>query len=331
MRVLVTGGLGVNGAWVMRELLQQGHQAISVDNRDDVSLVSDIVDDVTRQIADIRDLDQLTNLFLNERVECVAHLAAVIAAEENPYLGFGINAHGTVTVLEAARRAGVPRVVFTSSKAVYGSIEGEYGYPTYRPIAEDHPRAPFPPLPVYSASKLLSEDAGRFYRDRYGLEFAALRFATIFGPGKLARHGPIGVLSQVVENATLGKPTAVESGADERDDVVYVRDVAQAIVRACTAPRLDSWAYNVGSGRVVSLQDLAASVKRQINDVEITIGPGLDYMGLGKTYGRLDISRAQRELGYAPRFDLDAGVADYVATMERLGLRPEHRVARSTW
>lgn len=331
MKVLVTGGLGVNGAWLVRHLLAAGHEPISFDNREDLSLVADVAHEFARHIGDILDVDELTRLCKRERIECVAHLAAIIGAEEDPYAGFGVNAHGTVTVLEAARTAGVRRVVFTSSKAAYGPIAGEHAYPTYKPVSEDDPLATWPAMPVYSASKILSEEAGRFFADKYGFEFAALRFSTIFGPGKKARHGPIGVLSTIVENAMLGQGTEIAAGGDERDDLIYVKDVARSIGLAVDAPRLASSAYNVGSGRLTSLEEFAATVRREVGDVEIVVGPGRDYMGLADTYCLLDISRARAELRYEPAFDLDAALSDYALTVRGLGLVPEAERSRSGW
>lgn len=331
MKVLVTGGLGVNGAWLVRELLAAGHEPVSFDNREDLSLVADVADQFSRHVGDILDVDELTCLCKREQIECIAHLAAIIGAEEDPYTGFGVNAHGTVTVLEAARMAEVRRVVYTSSKAAYGPITGEHAHPTYKPITEDHPLTTWPAMPVYSASKVLSETAGRFFAEKYGFEFAALRFATIFGPGKKARHGPIGVLSTIVENAMLGQGTEIAAGGDERDDLIYVKDVARSIALAVDAPQLDSSAYNVGSGRLTSLEEFAAGVRREIADVAIVIGPGRNYMGLPDTYCVLDISRARAELMYEPAFDLDAALADYALTMRALGLVPEAERSRAGW
>jgi UDP-glucose 4-epimerase len=331
MKVLVTGGLGVNGAWLIRDLLARGHQPVSFDNREDLSLVVDVARDFGRDVGSILDVDALTALCRREQIECIAHLAAIIGAEEDPYAGFAVNAHGTVTVLEAARRAGVRRVVFTSSKAAYGPMTGEYGYPEYRPVPEDHPLAVWPAMPVYSTAKIVSEEAGRFFAGKYGFEFAALRFSTIFGPGKKARHGPIGVLSTIVENAMLSQGTEIASGGDERDDLVYVKDVARSIVLAVDAPRLQSAAFNVGSGRLTTLGEFARSVKQEIADVAIVVGPGRNYMGLDDTYCLLDISRAREELGYEPAFDLGHALSDYAQTMRDLGLTAEVEKSRATW
>src|SRR4051812_48870381 len=249
-RVLVTGGLGVNGAWVVRTLLERGDAPISLDARDDLALVADIAGEFERHTADVTHVDRLTALLEEARVDCVAHLAIVLPSERDPFLGYTVNAHGTVAVLEAARRAGVGRVVLASSKAVLGTVTGRYGPPAYHPLAEDDlPYGVLPSMPVYSASKVFSEQAAAFYRDQLGLQVLALRFSTIYGPGKQARHGGIGILSRIVENAVAGEGTVVPAGAGARDDLVYVRDVAQSIVAACAAGDPEHSTFHVGSGR----------------------------------------------------------------------------------
>lgn len=331
MRVLITGGLGVNGAWVARRLVDEGHEVTVADVRPDLSLVPDLQDRVEVASVDVRDLAALQRVLQAGRIERVAHLAAIVPAGADPYLGFSVNAQGTVNVLEAARTSGVRRVVFTSSRAAYAPFTGEHGSPAYRPVPEEHPREPLPSMRVYSVCKILAEEAGKQFADSFGLEFVALRFATIYGPGKKARHGPIGVYSRIIENAMLGVPTVIEQGGEEADDLVYVRDVAQGIVRALTVDRLGHWVYNIGGGGVSTLHDFAAAVRQVLGDVRIEIGGGRDPLGLGPIYGRLDISRAAADLGYAPEYDLARGVADYMESLRRLDLQPTAQESESSW
>jgi UDP-glucose 4-epimerase len=313
MKILVTGGLGVNGAWVIRALLREGHQPISFDTRDDVSLVADIADSFDRRIGDVLDLDRLTQAMRG--VDVVVHMAALIPAERDPYKGYMVNAMGSVTLYEAAHRAGVRRVVFTSAKAVYGAITGVHGYPTYQPVPESYSRSTHSTMPVYSASKLLAEEAGRHYARTFGLEFLALRFATIFGPGKQKRHGTIGAISAIVENTVAGEPTVLESGGDEYDELIYVRDAARAVVLACMAPMPRDWDFNIGSGIFVSLREYALAVQEEIANVDIRIGPGRDPLKLGLMYGRFDTSRAMEQLKFRPEYDLRRGLRDYAETI----------------
>lgn len=330
-RVLVAGGLGVVGAWVVRGLIADGHDVVTLDPREDLSLVGDVAGDFERRCGSVLDLEATTTLLERERMDVVVHSVVLDAGGSDPYLAFSVNAHGTVLMLEAARRAGIKRFVFTSSKAVLGPFLGEYGHPTYKPVPPDRPREILPPLAVYSASKRFSEDAGDVYADRFGTEFVALRFATIVGPGKQARHGPTSVHSRMIENAMAGAGTVVERGAEQLDDMVYVKDVAQSVVRGCSATGPLRRAYNIGTGRLASLPQFADAVRHHIADVDITIGPGLDYIALPNSSCLMDISAARTDLGYQPTFDIHAMIVDYAETVRTLRLSAEVNAAQSAW
>ncbi len=314
MKVAVTGGLGVNGAPVVEKLVEEGHDVVVIDTRDDRSLLKDRAADVRVEVGDICDLCGLEAVLAGERFEVMVHMAAVMpeACQENPYLGYSVNAQGTVTVLEAARRAGVRRVVLTSSRAVFAPVEGRFGHPTYDPIDEAYPRDPLPALHVYGWSKCLSEAAGSSFAEAYGIEFVSLRFGTIYGPGKKARHGAIAVHSKLIEGAAVGDPVHIPAGGDQADDMIYVGDVARAVALAVDAAHLPSDSYNIGSGRASTLADLCAAIRNLVPTADVSVGPGLDYIGYGPLYCLFDISRAEAELGYRPAFDLEAGVADYL-------------------
>jgi UDP-glucose 4-epimerase len=331
MKLLVTGALGVNGAWVVRALLEQGHDVVGTDVRPDWTLLEDLRGDFELLEVDVCDVDALERVVRERGIEVVAHLAAIVPAQADPHRAFAVNAQGTVNALEAARRAGTRRVVFTSSRAVYGLMTGRHGAPDYLPIDEDYPRTPLAAMRVYSVSKILGEEAGRQYHEAFGLEFTALRFSTIYGPGKKARHGPIGVHTRMIENALLGERTVVERGGDERDDTIYVKDVAAGIVRACTVATLPSWAYNISTGRVSSLRDFADAVRSVLPEADIEVGGGYDPLGLGPLYCALDPARARAELGFSPAYSLADGVRDFIASMDRLGMRPEAQLEASRW
>jgi UDP-glucose 4-epimerase len=332
-RIGVIGGLGVIGPWLIRRLLAEGTEVFTIDVRDDVSLLPDVADRFTRCTADVRDVDALTAVLADRGpINALANLAVADAGASDPYLSFSVNGHGSVTVLEAARRTGVPRVIYASSKAAYGRILAPYGHPEFEPLPEDHPLSVHPDLPVYSASKRYGEDAGVLYAERFGLEFAAMRFATIVGPGKQARHGPTSIQSRMIENAVAGVGTVGEAGGDQRDDMVYVKDVAAGLASALLTKQLGHQAYNLGSGRLSTLRDLAAAIRENIADVEIDIGPGLNYLvGLRDAYALMDMSRAQSDLGYEPAYDLPAAVSDYAKELIALGVAVAANEAQSAW
>jgi UDP-glucose 4-epimerase len=323
-KALITGGTGVNGVWVVRLMLERGIEPVVFDWSPDFTFLKDMRDSFRFYRGDSRDLAALLRVIKETRPEAILHLAALMpeAAQGDPRTGFEVNAMATVTVLEAARLSDIGKVVFTSSKGAYGHVGGEYGHPTYRPLNEDYPARP---VSVYDVSKVASEGMGLNYHRNYGIDFVALRFAGIFAPGKLARHGVLSIYGRIVENAMLGKPTRIARGAEQRDDNVYVKDVAQSIVLAAEAPPTRSRIFHIGSGRLHSLPELASILKEIYPRAEIEIGPGLDYFGLGhNVYSLHDITRARTELGYEPKYDLLAAVKDYIAMMEKFGVAPTY-------
>ncbi|MCA1645138.1 MAG: NAD-dependent epimerase/dehydratase family protein [Chloroflexi bacterium] len=323
LNILITGGLGVNGVWVTRKLLARGLRPIIFENRPDLSLVSDIADQFEVVRGDINDVAGLTRVLLDHHVQRVVHMAALMPpdAQRDPLNGFRVNAFGTVQVLEAARIAGVERVVFTSSRAAYGEIPpGPHSHPTYEPVTEDYACHP---VIVYDVCKVASEGMGLNYQRNFGLQFVALRFGAIYGPGKLARHGNVSIHSKLIENAMASQPVRILKGGDQRDDMIYVDDIAEGVVLATLKDKPAHSIYNIASGEAHTLEEFAAAVRAEIPGADIEIGPGLDFFDMGVNYYcRFDIARARQDLGFEPRFPFRAGVRDYVRTMERLQLQP---------
>lgn len=327
-RVFVTGGCGVNGSWVVRDLLERGFDVASFDHTADTSLMPDLKGSFELLVGDIRDGALVSRLVHARKPTAIVHLAALVGYPQgrpDPKLVYDVNLGGTLNVLEAAVVGDVPRVVFTSSKAAYGVVTGAHARPTYLPVPESHVGSPAPAsfLSMYGHAKVAGEGLGFNYSAAFGIDFFALRFATICAPGKLARHGPMSVHSRLIENGMLGVPTTFEQGADERDDIVYVRDVAQAIGRAVVTGRRGAEIYNIGQGRAFGLQDMCDAICRRYPGASFAIGPGFDFMKVGYgAYNVMDISKAGAHLGYVPQYDLDAMVADYVAALGRFGIQP---------
>jgi len=320
MKVLITGGMGVIGSMVSARFVQEGHRPVIMARHLDRNLIRPIEDRVDIELGDVLDLPRLLTLIQSHGITHIIHTAAWVGAlsNQNPPQSIHINVIGTLNILEAARFMKVQRVVYTSAKGVYGHIDGEYGHPTFRPLPEDHPKRP---VRIYESAKLMSEHMGQFYRRTYGLEYAALRFSMTYGPGKTVRHGAMSVLSQIIEGAYSGKAVRIEGGGDQKDDMIYNKDVADGIYLACTVPKLRYDAYNIGTGVGSTLKDVAKEVKRVIPRAEIEIGPGFHFLG-GPThyYSVYDITRAREDLGFSPQFTLGKAVEDYIETLKRLGL-----------
>jgi UDP-glucose 4-epimerase len=319
MNILVTGGLGVVGSWVSRRLVHEGHRPIIFARHLTTSLIPDIIDKVDIVMGDISDIPSIIRVLKEYRIKTVVHLAALMgrAAQFNPLVGFSINAGGTVNVLEAARIMEVERVVFTSSKLALSPIIGDHSYPTYKPVDETYGAYPAAPTTVYGIAKVASELMGNTYSEQYGFEFVALRFAQVFGPGK---SGGQTVLAQIIENAMSGYPTVIPQGSDEKDDMTYIKDVANAVVLACFAKNVQHRLFHIGTGKGYSYADFAQSIRKVYPSAVIDIGPGLRRPpGLGFV---MDISRARQELGYIPTFSPDEAVKDYVEVMKQFDFKP---------
>ena len=158
-----------------------------------------------------------------------------------------VSVDGTTNVLEVARAKNIKRVVFTSSKAAYGEITGEYAPPTCKPVREDYPKRP---ADLYGSLKVCCEELGRYYRETYGIEFIALRFVSIYGPGKEARHGPLSFYGQLIERRAQRQTWVIPQGGDQLNDAVYVGDVGRAVYLAhqsAGAERMD-FQYRHGDG-----------------------------------------------------------------------------------
>jgi UDP-glucose 4-epimerase len=319
MKVLITGGMGVNGAVTARLLVQKGLRPVLLDNRMDLSLIRDINDRVDCVEADVCDQRGLEKTVADYNVTHIAHLAALMPepAEANPRLGIKVGVDGTVNVLEVSRARSIKRVVFTSSKAVYGEIFGEQGPPNFKPVREDHPKHP---ADLYGTIKVCCEEVGKYYRETYGIEFIALRYVSIYGPGKEARHGALSFYGQLIEKARQGEKWAIPQGGDQLNDAVYVGDVARSVVLALEAQSPGEWAFNIGTGKAWTPRDFLNAAGRLFPNHQIELGPGPSKLGRSKqSYCVFDISAARKHLDYEPAYDVEQGVRDYVKTLELIG------------
>jgi UDP-glucose 4-epimerase len=318
MKVLVTGGMGVIGAETSRKFVKEGHRPVVFARHRDDSLVGDIGDKIDFEPGDILDMPRLLDVIKRHQVTHIVHAAAFVGAVSaaNPALSIQVNVMGTVNVLEGARLFDVKRVVYTSAKGIYGPVLGDYGPPHYKPMPEDMPKNP---QRIYDSAKLMSEQTALYYANNFGLDVAILRFATTYGPGKTARHGKMGVTSQIVEAPFNGLPFHHPYGAEAKDDFIYNKDSARGVYLATMADKVPSRVYNIGSGEGSTLNDMAVAIRKHIPGADITIGPGDNFLGMPyPPHGVYDVSRARNELGFTPEYDFDRAVGDYVGSLKRM-------------
>lgn len=297
MTVLVTGATGMLGSHVVRELLARGEEPVALSARGDPRLLGAVRDQVRLERCDIRDADGIARVIERAGVEIVIHLAALMpaACRERPAEAVEVNVAATAGLYAAAARAAVARFVYASSKSAYGpELPPEYGPPEYRPIPEELPARP---VWMYDVTKRTGELVIEAQRRHGGPEATSLRFATIYGPGKGARYGGASVLSTLIEAALAGRSAKLERGGDQVDDVIWVGDAADGVVRAALAAGPLRPLYNIASGRGIPIRDFLATAASVNPEARIAVGPGLAYMGEEPAYGVLDATRAREDLG----------------------------------
>jgi UDP-glucose 4-epimerase len=304
MRVCITGGAGAIGRFVVEELDGRGHEVRVFDVTD-----PDYGEGTFRR-GDVTDAEAVADAVAG--VDVVVHMAALLppACREDPVRAESVNVGGTLHAFEAALDAGV-RVVYVSSKAVFGPITGRFAHPTYDPLGEEARKSP---TSVYGKTKLACEEYLHTYRER-GLDAAGVRFASTYGPGKGEAHGDLALIPEAVEAAAAGEDVALPGG-DQRNDFVYYRDLARGIRCAVEADSLTHPVYHLGSGAAVPMRAVGAAL-RERTGASVTVADGLDFYDRGApTYCRLDVSRARADLGYEPAFPVERAIEDY---LDRLG------------
>lgn len=256
-KVLVTGGAGFIGQYVVRALLDSGHSIVVLDDmsngkRENVphGPMMDVM------IGDVADMATVRKAMAG--CDHVVHLAALVSVPlsvEQPQKTFHSNLVGTQTVLEVARELKLPgHFVYASSAAVYGGLD--------QPKAAEADAYGKVLMSPYATSKMAGESLARMYRDVYGLKTVGLRFFNVYGPGQDATSPYSGVLSRVVHSVETGELLQIFGDGNQTRDFVAVWDVA-GVVRALVNRPLEievPHVMNLGSGMAVSILDMIRQV-----------------------------------------------------------------------
>ena len=315
-KVVLTGGLGMVGSHVTRALVRSGRRPVVYDAGNDTELVSDVAAQCDRVQGGVEDMPRFIGVLREHRPCAILHFAAQVGphVERQPWSSLHANLLGTVNMLECARLADVPKVIFPSSKMVYGPVAPRHQHPVYEPVTEDHPREP---NNFYGKLKRATEDIAAHYAQLYGLDVIAFRFGSTFGPGKRGRHKA--AVSALIEAAIAGEPLHLAHGAEQSDDLCYCGEAARASLAALQAPPSPGSfrAYNIASGELISLRQIIDVLKSLYPGWDGSAGAGLDYrsMGVGHYFG-MDIDKAGKELAYKPQLDFASAVRDYAALLK---------------
>lgn len=295
MKVLVTGGAGFIGSNVCDALLAQGHEVLAVDD-----LSSGRRENLDPRVRffqlDVRS-PEAAQLILDEKPQAISHLAAqmdVRRSVADPRFDADVNIGGMINLLEAAVKAGVSKVVFSSTG---GAI---YGEQDVFPAPETHPQRPCSP---YGVSKASGELYLNYYRQQYGLAYTALRYANVYGP-RQNPHGEAGVVAIFCSRLLEGKECQIYGEGKQTRDFVFVADVARANLLALQSDYVG--AVNVGTGLETDVNTLYARLAAVAGidrpPVHAPAKPGEQMRSC------IDPSLAGRLFGWKPEVELSAGL-----------------------
>jgi UDP-glucose 4-epimerase len=298
MRILVTGGAGFIGSHTVDALVEtREHEIVALDNLSAGRRAQ--LNPVARFYrADLRDRSRIREVIEREKPAVVFHLAAqmdVRRSVADPAFDAEVNLVGFLNLMEAGRRNGLKRVVFSSTGgAIYGEQE------TF-PCDEEHPCRPLSP---YGVAKLATESYLFFYRAQYGIEYTALRYANVYGP-RQDPHGEAGVVAIFCDRMLAGGRATIFGDGGQTRDFVFVGDVARANL-AALASRV-SGAINIGTGIETSVNQLYAVLARAAGfekPAEYAAGrPGEQRRSV------ISAKRAAAELSWRPQVALEEGLA----------------------
>jgi nucleoside-diphosphate-sugar epimerase len=299
MNILVTGGAGFIGSHLVRWLVEQGHRVRVLDNfstgrQESLAPVRASIDVVT---GDIR--DYATVLAATHDRELIIHLAAmvsVVQSVQQPLEAHAINATGSLHVLEAARHAGVARVVQASSCAIYGNTE-------QLPISEMHTPVPLSP---YASTKLAAEQAGQLYSQLYGVATVALRFFNVYGPRQDPSSPYAAVVPRFIRALRSGQQPTIYGNGDQSRDFVFVGDIVRALWAAGTMPGIGGSVYNVGRGEAYSILDLAHMIGEVLG---VGVQPHFAATRDGEVrHSCADVTRFKQQAGFQAQTSLYEGL-----------------------
>ncbi len=309
MNFLVTGGAGFIGSHVCERLLHAGHAVWAFDDlnsfydpalkRQSLREIQSLGKPFQFVLGDLTDRPALEESLGSVKFDQVIHLAAragVRPSLEEPALYQRVNVEGTVSLLEAARRHGVKKLILASSSSVYG-VNAKVPFSERDPI--------FRAISPYAASKLACEALGHVYHHVYGLDVVMLRFFTVYGP----RQRPDLAIHKFTRLIAAGKPVPFFGDGSTARDYTYVTDTVDGVM-ACTEKEFGFDLFNLGESQTVTLSRLVELLEQTLGKKAILDRQPPQPGDVPITYA--DISKAREQLDYDPRVKIEEGIPKFV-------------------
>ena len=289
---VITGGAGFIGTNLCHFLVAEGHEVRVIDNLA-AGKKENLPTEAQFNLVDIRDTAAVTEVV--KGADVIVHLAALPRVQfsiESPIVTHDVNITGTLSVLEAARAAGVKRVVYAASSSAYGDQDILPLEVTMRP----QPKSP------YALHKYVGEEYARLWNELYGLETVSLRFFNVYGP-YLDPEGPYAlVIGRFLKLAKEGQPLTITGDGEQTRDFTHVHDVVAAIYKAAQVATVGKGeVLNIGAGKQTSVNELAQLIGGEIQYVAPRIEP---------KHTLADITETTALLNWVPKVQIEEGIAE---------------------
>ena len=313
-KVIITGGAGLLGSAVTHQLVKEGRYTPVVMGRsDDPKRVLDIMDEIIYAQGDVSDIEFLESVIKAHRPEKIYHFATVLgdACETQVDLATRVNVDGFIKMIELVRKYEIKQLLFSSSMTTFA--EGLES----RTI---HDRCLQRPGSFYGVTKLFQEGVGRFFRKKHGVDFRAIRYPAIIGPGSRA-GGFVSYTSDIINYALKGEPYTVKFKPDMRLPLLHTKDAARAIIDLGNAPAgsISEVCYLInGVDNPPTAGELAEMVKARIPAAQTTFEPDPEWQRVLEASAlMIDDKYAVGEWGWKPAFDTyDKIIDDFIKAQE---------------
>jgi nucleoside-diphosphate-sugar epimerase len=319
MSILVTGGTGAIGSNVAHMLMEAGKTVVLYDRvapSPDNNILSGFGDKLIVEVGNIADGPSVFDVAVKNKVDSIIHLAGMLPPHQNnlrPIEALNVNVIGTAHMLEAARVLGLGPVIVASAAGVMGRPKD-----VVTPRKEEDVILPL--AGIYPLSKLAAEQLVYTYRQLHRMDTTAIRPRNVYGPGANFRIQP---LFEMFFAAVEGKDFVRDSGGESTFDYTYVKDMAKGVVQLYNTKSPPYYVYNLSRGQSVKMSEVATVMQKLFPKQKIQVGPG-PWEGVvegGKEFELTvhpavmppqDIGRAKSDFGYAPKWDLEKGLTDWV-------------------
>jgi len=314
MSILVTGGYGLIGSQLTRMLVEKGEKVSIFDKWIAPQRFAEIADRVTTIQGDLGNFSKILEAVKETSPKTIFHLGGMLSLPSNadPQSAYSTNVAGTYHVLEAARLFQVPKVIFVSTIATYG-------LDIQKPVIDDYTLQR--PITMYGATKVFGELLGRFYRTKYNIDFRAVRFPAIIGPGAKTAHISI-YNAWAVEKAFYNEPYEIFVEPQIRCPILYFKDAARSLILLSSAApeTIQTICYLIaGIKPMSSAAELEAAIRKHFPKAPLTYKPDPLAMSFhGKNQGiKFEDTMAEKEWGWKPEYSLDRMIEDFYTELRK--------------